>query len=426
MRARLCYTVALFAAALGQLTLANPGPYIELPKAGLLPHQLAVLYLKGNEQSEAIARYYQQQRGIPSANLIAITLPADKTSVGVGEFAVQKNILDRRLSSDVQALALAWATPYQVGCMSITAAFALGYDVAYCASGCKATRTSPYYHSGSSAPFNDFAMRPTIMLAASNTDDALRLIDRGIKADNSLPLGHAFLLKTSDKRRSVRHVFFDEIDKTFGDRLDIHILNRDAIKHRSDILFYFTGKERVQHLDTLSFLPGAMADHLTSAGGQLTDSSQMSALRWIEAGATGSYGSALEPCNFVEKFPNPLLAMWHYLSGATMIEAYWKSVHMPGQGNFIGEPLASPFNGYRLLRKKDRIQVYSPVLRHGQYRIIADNGFDDWSLSRGKATNAPLSALMEQVSMQSVSKYRPYLELKPPYQRRYRIERLVQ
>jgi xylose isomerase len=35
--------------------------------------------------------------------------------------------------------------------------------------------------------------------------------------------------------------------------------------------------------------------------------------------------------------------MRHYLSGDTAIEAYWKSVVWPGQGVFIGEPLARPY-----------------------------------------------------------------------------------
>jgi len=32
-----------------------------------------------------------------------------------------------------------------------------------------------------------------------------------------------------------------------------------------------------------------------------------------------------------------------YLDGETLLEAYWKSVAWPGQGVFIGEPLAAPF-----------------------------------------------------------------------------------
>lgn len=81
----------------------------------------------------------------------------------------------------------------------------------------------------------------------------------------------------------------------------------------------------------------------------LTDSLQMSSLRWLEAGATASYSTVVEPCSFPQKLPSPTVAMFHYTSGASAIEAYWKSVAWPGQGVFIGEPLAKPFAP--LLRK---------------------------------------------------------------------------
>ena len=398
--------------------MAVTGPFIELPKTGLTSSDLAVVYLKGDKKSEAIARYYQKRRNIPARNIIAINLDAKKTVIGPGKFAVQKKLLDSQLDDSVQALALAWSKPYQVGCMSMSAAFTFGYNVAYCSSSCTKTRTSPYYHSMSVAPYRDFKIRPTMMLAAADVDDAITLIDRGVAADDTQPLARAFLLTTADKRRSVRNVFFDEIRKHFANIYDVQILNANGIQNRNDILFYFTGAVSVPHLNTLTFLPGAMADHLTSAGGQLTDSSQMSAMRWLEAGATGSYGTAIEPCNFVEKFPNPLLAMRHYSYGSTILEAYWKSVYMPGQGNFIGEPLASPFNGYRLVRKKDRIEIHSPVLREGRYRVVAN----EESLA-GLNTPSYLQAI-NNVSIQSVTPYRRHLEIKPPYQMHYKIERL--
>lgn len=398
--------------------MAVTGPFIELPKTGLTSSDLAVVYLKGDKKSEAIARYYQKRRNIPARNIVAINLDAKKTVIGPGEFAVQKKLLDSQLDDSVQALALAWSKPYQVGCMSMSAAFTFGYNVAYCSSSCTKTRTSPYYHSMSVAPYRDFKIRPTMMLAAADVDDAITLIDRGVAADDTQPLARAFLLTTADKRRSVRNVFFDEIRKHFANIYDVQILNSNGIQNRSDILFYFTGAVSVPHLNTLTFLPGAMADHLTSAGGQLTDSSQMSAMRWLEAGATGSYGTAIEPCNFVEKFPNPLLAMRHYSYGSTILEAYWKSVYMPGQGNFIGEPLASPFNGYRLVRKKDRIEIHSPVLREGRYRVVAN----EESLA-GLNTPSYLQAI-NNVSIQSVTPYRRHLEIKRPYHMHYKIERL--
>jgi uncharacterized protein (TIGR03790 family) len=108
-------------------------------------------------------------------------------------------------------------------------------------------------------------------------------------------------------------------------------------------MFYFTGAQRVPDIATDTYLPGAVADHLTSFGGILTGSSQMSSLEWLKAGATGSYGTVVEPCAITAKFPNPGLMMKHYLDGETLIESYWKSVAMPGQGIFIGEPLATPY-----------------------------------------------------------------------------------
>jgi hypothetical protein len=46
---------------------------------------------------------------------------------------------------------------------------------------------------------------------------------------------------------------------------------------------------------------------------------------------------------FPAKFPQPAVVIARYTRGETAIEAYWKSVAWPGQGVFVGEPLAAPF-----------------------------------------------------------------------------------
>jgi uncharacterized protein (TIGR03790 family) len=124
-------------------------------------------------------------------------------------------------------------------------------------------------------------------------------------------------------------------------RVPMEIVHTPGLKDRDDVLFYFIGAKIVPDLATDHFVPGAVGDHLTSTGGNLLGFSQMSSLRWLEAGATGSYGTVVEPCNITAKFPNVGLLMRRYLAGETLIEAYWKSVAMPGQGIFIGEPLAT-------------------------------------------------------------------------------------
>lgn len=126
-------------------------------------------------------------------------------------------------------------------------------------------------------------------------------------------------------------------------RLDIRIIRSDVLSDRQDVLFYFTGLAQVPSITSNRYLPGALADHLTSAGGVLPQSAQMSSLRWLEAGATGSYGTVIEPCAIPGKFPSVPIAIRHYIAGETLLEAYWKSVLTPAQGVFIGEPLAAPF-----------------------------------------------------------------------------------
>jgi hypothetical protein len=97
----------------------------------------------------------------------------------------------------------------------------------------------------------------------------------------------------------------------------------------------------------------------------------MSSLDWIRAGATGSYGAVTEPCNFPSKFPVPGIVMAHYLMGETLIEAYWKSVQMPGQGLFIGEPLARPFAGVRHQVRDGGMTVAARLITPGVYDVQA-------------------------------------------------------
>ena len=115
------------------------------------------------------------------------------------------------------------------------------------------------------------------------------------------------------------------------------------INRRSNILFYETGTANVPSLNTNTYVPGAVADHLTSAGGDLFGNDQMSILRWLEAGAIASYGTVTEPCARQQKFPQASVLVKYYCLGNTAVEAYLKSVQWPAQGVFVGDPLARPF-----------------------------------------------------------------------------------
>ncbi len=105
-----------------------------------------------------------------------------------------------------------------------------------------------------------------------------------------------------------------------------------------------TGSVRLVLDPAPDWVPGALADHLTSVGGVLNgQNAQSTVLEWIASGATASHGAVSEPCNHLQKFPHPQLLLLHYMQGSTAIEAYWKSVAWPQQSLFVGEPLAAPF-----------------------------------------------------------------------------------
>ncbi|MGZ8186022.1 MAG: TIGR03790 family protein [Methylobacter sp.] len=313
------------------------------PLPSLTAKNIAVIVNDDDPLSIRIADYYQDKRQIPASQVIHVRFDADTKVLSQKQFGKIKQQVDAKTPKHVQAFVLTWLKPFRVDCMSITTAFAAGFDKAFCAKGCLETRKSPYFTSDSEKPFTDYGWRPTMALAGQNFDEVKRLIDRGIAADYTHPQGSAYLLKTSDKARSSRAEFFPATAEKFKAIWQVNYLEQDFIEKKSDVMLYFTGLVQVPHIADNVYLPGAVADHLTSAGGVLTGSGQMNILEWIKAGATASYGAVTEPCNYPAKFSHPGVLLYYYLKGNSLIEAYWKSVSEPGQGIFIGEPLARPF-----------------------------------------------------------------------------------
>lgn len=348
-------------------------PTVVLPKASLNPDELAVVVNDLDPLSVKISLYYKIQRGIPDVNIIHVSFTPGFGVMSQDEFARIKAIVDAKTPLQVQAFALTWIKPYRVDCMSITTAFAAGFDQKFCANGCELTKPNPYFDSASVMPYRDFGLRPTIILAGSNFAEVKKLIDRGVQSDSTYPTGTGYLLDTSDRNRNVRAVGFEALRRYFGRVVKFEQIKADYIENKPDVLFYFTGMTHVAKLTSNTFVPGAIADHLTSAGGQLTDNTQMSSLRWLEAGATGSYGAVVEPCNYPGKFPNPGVLVGHYTSGETLIEAYWKSVAMPGQGVFIGEPLASPYGGSQISFRNGELTIRTHALSPGLYTALGAN-----------------------------------------------------
>ena len=323
--------------------------------AALKPAQLAIVINDEDPDSVAVGEYYRKRREIPAANVVHVRIPGKPRSIGAAQFRLLKEEIDSKLGVGVQAVLMVWTAPYAVECNSITSAYTLGFDGSQCMKTCAAGQPSPYFNSRSAQPWREHGLRPSMLLptslqapgsqAAASRQGAKDLVDRGIAAGFRTVPATAYYLITSDKARNSRVGFFPPPGRVAARRLAIQQVQGDVLEGARDVLVYQTGMAQVAKLDTLHFVPGALADHLTSLGGDLLGTSQMSSLRWLEAGATASYGTVSEPCNHWQKFPNPSVLLRRYLGGDSAIEAYWKSVAWPAQGLFIGEPLAAPYRG---------------------------------------------------------------------------------
>ncbi|WP_330110003.1 TIGR03790 family protein [Methylophaga thalassica] len=318
-----------------------------------------VLFKQHDSLSKKIADYYLQKRAVPKSQLVGIKLStANNSTISPSQFADIQQQIKPYLTDQIKVLLLTWHAPYRVGCMSITSAFSLGFDEKYCShnknhmSGCHMTANSPFFNAKSHQLWQSDTIRLTMMLSGRRFDEVKELIDRGVKADDSQPHGDAYLVRTQDVQRSTRWRMFKKIADIWPEQngLQIHYVDDHlrsqgtSIKNKNNILFYLTGYTQVPDIKSNHYLPGAIADHLTSTGGAgISSQGQMKAFRWLEAGATGSYATVIEPCNYPQKFPNAQILIPSYVGGDSLIEAYWKSVQQPGEGLFIGEPLACPW-----------------------------------------------------------------------------------
>lgn len=327
--------------------------WMRMPKlyGRITAKELGLVINTADPYSVAVGEHYARRRGIPPEQVLRVSLP-QRASLTREEFTALDQAIRAHMPDHVHGLALAWVQPYAVDCNSLTSALAIGLQPEVCANSCAVTRTSPYAGYFGARPWAVVGMRPAMQLAARSVPAALAMIERGIASDHTLSgtvtePAHAYFAATPDVARNVRQPLFPPGGPVPGlPSVEVVRIKSDALPPMRRILLYQTGLARVPAPLGGEWLPGALADHLTSFGGQLdkpAGDGQMSILDWIDAGATASYGTASEPCNHLQKFPHPQMLLLAYAQGLSALEAYWRSVLWPGQGVFVGEPLAAPF-----------------------------------------------------------------------------------
>lgn len=394
---------------------------VGLPRVAITKSDIAVVVNRRDPQSVAVAAHYLAARGLPANRRIELDFdPA--VPMTPEAWKPLKDSLDLQADTlgGVEALAVSWTRPWEVRGESITSAVTFGYDPKYVSTGtCSPTQPSPLYDEDSPRPFAQSRVRPSMMLAGQDVARVRALIDRSVSADRTFPLGSGYFLRTTDAVRSARFAQLRGAVEAFArpwSPLDLRYVEsksaaEDGIANVSDVLFYFTGLQQVPGLETLTFRPGAVADHLTSFGGVLEGGGQMSILRWLEAGASASYGTVREPCAYPEKFPAPNRVVDHMLHGRTALEAYWASVKWPGEGLFVGDPMTRPYGGHVTASGKN-VKLHAGALRGGhRYELVSGPSWNGpwktqktWTAATDKVTFEDLGALAEDALVLLVDK----------------------
>jgi uncharacterized protein (TIGR03790 family) len=182
-----------------------------------------------------------------------------------------------------------------------------------------------------------------VMLTDTNLAQAESTLERGAASDSSFPPEAVYLEKTSYSANNVRFLLFDNAIQECRARSENAVTrtNSDSTAF-TNALGLDTGTADFS-LPTNAFVAGAVADNLTSFGGFiLEDSGQTPLLEFLEAGACGSYGTVVEPCNITYKFPDPMVYFYQN-RGFCFAEAYYQSLANPYEGLIVGEPLSAPF-----------------------------------------------------------------------------------
>jgi uncharacterized protein (TIGR03790 family) len=332
---------------------------------------VVVVVNQDSTNSIQLGNYYCEHRQVPPQNVLRVNWVGSNVQWSQAEFeSVILNPLlamlsARQLTNQVDFIVLSMDLPYKVinsgvpgvnGINSTTSALFYGFKSDFAVpsfdpASCNLPAATSNAYAASEGIFR--ATPPTsplstsflvTMITSTSLPLAKQIVDQGVASDGTFPTQTVFLAHSDDKLRNIRYWLFD--DAVFNARIRgnylIQITNLNDLVNLGLILGYQTGV-RTFTVSATTFAPGAMADHLTSYGGAIFETSdQTSLLAFLNAGATASYGTVVEPCSYFQKFPSPH-NYFYQARGFSAAECYYQSVTNPYQGLLVGEPLAAPF-----------------------------------------------------------------------------------
>lgn len=352
--------------------------------AGGSPENMLVLVDPSRPDALELANYYQNARQIPAANILYV----DPTAPDYSTF-VDRNLdmlfgyLDTvGLRDHIDYIIIAPPSSFYVnapglvtdGCVpvfrfSLSGAYTLAFFPSEILNGDVSTRQAGYKpFSGAPGPVA-FDSEIKFWNGVASTDPNARqyfisgmlgwtgsrgntvgelkaMIDRSVAVDGTRPGGTFYFMETTDPARSdPRDGKFDSTIATLASdgATGVHLFDVLPAGH-NDCLGIMTGWATPDIDGTsMTLVPGAFCDHLTSFAATFDEGSQVKMSRWIAKGASGTSGTVEEPCNYAGKFVVPNVHVQYY-RGLSLGESVLRALDfLPFQTLTYGDLMTRPW-----------------------------------------------------------------------------------
>lgn len=183
----------------------------------------------------------------------------------------------------------------------------------------------------------------------NSVDEIIKYLSIAAKADGTRPKGTIYYVQNRTPRSTPRH---DDFPDAVADLtllgVNASIENGQFLKNKLQVMGVTSGAPNL-HIATSGcrFLPGALGDNLTSAGGNLVvrktkKPDQTPITDFMRFGCAGACGTVTEPFNIPQKFPSAFLHV-HYARGCSLAEAFYQSIAGPYQQLVLGDPICRPW-----------------------------------------------------------------------------------
>lgn len=179
----------------------------------------------------------------------------------------------------------------------------------------------------------------------NSVDEVVGALIASVGADYEKPPGTVYFMRNADVRSTTRSTWFEPaVDAIAEEGGRAQIAEGIMPAGKRDIIALMLGTPNFSFQEARSkLLPGAIAENLTSAGGDLSfGAGQTPISQFVRAGSALTSGAVFEPFAVAQKFPTAFMPL-HYLRGCSAAEAFYQATNGPYQLLVLGDPLCRPF-----------------------------------------------------------------------------------